>query len=287
MRRIINCLIVIFIFITSFFSSNISEAVEIDYIKKIKDRGSLIVGMPPFNNPPYYYKDSPPEIEDSKSMRGNDVELIRKFAKNLGVNVFFDQSSSSFNETVNRAGAGDFDIAIGKLSTNYSRMSNAHPHIYMNFRQSLLANRSFLSKFANVPEQNLGSEILQSNIKVGFISNSSYETSAKELMPYAIKKGFSNWDECKEALINGTIDAIYRDATEIKKIVYQDPNLSIKFVPVLFDDVKDKISIYLSTEANTGLSDVLEYYLDEEEIKTDTQILNEFSNYYKPILSKK
>ena len=85
-------------------------------------------------------------------------------------------------------------------------------------------------------------------------------------MPYAIKKGFSNWDECKEALINGTIDAIYRDATEIKKIVYQDPNLSIKFVPVLFDDVKDKISIYLSTEANTGLSDVLEYYLDEEEI---------------------
>ena len=287
MRRKINCVIVIFIFITSFFSSSISEAVEIDYIKKIKDRGSLIVGMPPFNNPPYYYKDSPPEIEDSKSMRGNDVELIRKFAKNLGVNVFFDQSSSSFNETVNRAGAGDFDIAIGKLSTNYSRMSNAHPHIYMNFRQSLLANRSFLSKFSNVPEQNLGSEILQSNIKVGFISNSSYETSAKELMPYAIKKGFSNWDECKEALINGTIDAIYRDATEIKKIVYQDPNLSIKFVPVLFDDVKDKISIYLSTEANTGLSDVLEYYLGEEEIKTDTQILNEFSNYYKPNLSKK
>ena len=219
--------------------------------------------------------------------KAKPLEINDEFAKNLGVNVFFDQSSSSFNETVNRAGAGDFDIAIGKLSTNYSRMSNAHPHIYMNFRQSLLANRSFLSKFSNVPEQNLGSEILQSNIKVGFISNSSYETSAKELMPYAIKKGFSTWDECKEALINGTIDAIYRDATEIKKIVYQDPNLSIKFVPVLFDDVKDKISIYLSTDANTGLSDVLEYYLGEEEIKTDTQILNEFSNYYKPILSKK
>ena len=77
------------------------------------------------------------------------------------------------------------------------------------------------------------------------------------------------------------------DAPEIQTIVDQDPNLSNKFVPVLFDDVKDKISIYLSTEANTGLSDVLEYYLGEEEIKTDTQILNEFSNYYKPTLSKK
>ena len=56
-------------------------------------------------------------------MKGNDVELMRKFAKNLGVNVVFDQSSKSFNDTVTRAGAGDFDMAIGKLSTNYGRMS--------------------------------------------------------------------------------------------------------------------------------------------------------------------
>ena len=69
------------------------KAIEIEYIKKIKDRGSLLVGMPPFNNPPYYYKDSPPEVLDSDSMKGNDVELIRKFAKNLGVEVVFDQSS--------------------------------------------------------------------------------------------------------------------------------------------------------------------------------------------------
>ena len=82
-------------------------------------------------------------------------------------------------------------------------------------------------------------------------------------MPKANKKGFSSWDECKKALINGEVDAIYRDATEIKKIVYHDPNLSIKFVPVLFDDVKDTISIYLSTEANIAMSDVLQFYLPQ------------------------
>ena len=281
MRKILSYLILIGLLFSLEYPIEV-KAVEIDYIKKIKDRGSLIVGMPPFNNPPYYYKDSPPDISDSDSMKGNDIELMRKFAKNLGVNVVFDQSSKSFNDTVIRAGAGDFDMAIGKLSTNYGRMSNAHPHIYMNFRQSLLANRSFISNFANVPEKNLGSKILQSNFKVGFIANSSYETAANQLMPKAKKKGFSSWDECKKALINGEVDAIYRDATEIKKIVYQDPNLSIKFVPVLFDDVKDTISIYLSTEANIGMSDVLQFYLGEEEIKSDTQVLNEFADYYKP-----
>ena len=101
-------------------------------------------------------------------------------------------------------------------------------------------------------------------------------------MPNAVKKSFNSWDECKNALIKGEVDAIYRDATEIKKIVYQDPNLSIKFVPVLFDDVKDTISIYLSTEANIAMADVLNFYLGEEEIKSDTQVLNEFADYYKP-----
>tara|TARA_E500000331_G_scaffold158164_1_gene153384 strand:- start:2386 stop:3237 length:852 start_codon:yes stop_codon:yes gene_type:complete len=281
MKKIISYFtLVSFLFLI--FPSLEVKAVEIEYIKKIKDRGSLMVGMPPINNPPYYYKDSPPEVLDSDSMKGNDVELIRKFAKNLGVKVVFDQSSKSFNDTVIRAGKGDFDMAIGKLSTNYGRMSNAHPHIYMNFRQSLLVNRSFLSNFSNVPEKKLGSEILQSNFKVGFIANSSYETAANQLMPKADKKGFSSWNECKDALIKGEVDAIYRDATEIKKIVYQDPNLSIKYVPVLFDDVKDTISIYLSTEANVAMADVLQFYLGEEEIKSDTQVLNEFADYYKP-----
>ena len=92
MRKILSYLILIGLLFSLEYPIEV-KAVEIDYIKKIKDRGSLIVGMPPFNNPPYYYKDSPPDISDSDSMKGNDIELMRKFAKNLGVNVVFDQSS--------------------------------------------------------------------------------------------------------------------------------------------------------------------------------------------------
>ena len=286
MKKIVNVISILALICFALIPFSKVFAAEIDYINKIKERGYLIVGMPPKNNPPYYFKDSPPSVEDSDSMKGNDVDLMRKFADNLGVNVIFDQSSASFNDTVRRAGKGDFDIAIGKLSTNYPRMSNAHPHVYMNFRQALLINRSFLSDFANLPSENLGKSLLDSNMKVGFISNSSYETSAYALMKNAEKKGYSSWEECKKALIKGDVDALYRDTTEIKKIVYQNPNLSIKYVPVLFDDVKDLISIYLSTEANIAMADMVNYYLSEEEIKTDTQVLDEFSDFYKPLISK-
>ncbi len=242
----------------------------------------MTVGMPPYNNKPYYYKDSPPSVSDSEAMKGSDVDLIRNFANNLGVDVIFDQTSESFNDTVDRAGNGDFDLAIGKLSTNYPRMSKAHPHVYMKFRQALLANRQFLSKFSKTSDKDLGQEIIQSDFKVGFIANSSYERSANNIMKKATKKGYKSWDECIKALSTGQVDAIYRDATEIKKIVYKNPNLSIKYVPVLFEDLEDTISIYLSTDANTAMSEVLNFYLNGENIKTDSQILDEFSDYYKP-----
>ena len=278
------------IFITIIFacitlSTPIKAIAEIDFIKSIKDRGSLIVGLPPYNTPPFYYKDSDPEIQDSDAFMGNDIELMRDLAKNLGVNVVFDQSSKSFNDTVFRAGKGDFDIAIGKLSTNYLRMSNAHPHEYMNFRQALLANRKYLSNFSKISDNELGKAILESEIKVGFIGNSSYETAANSLMKNAKKVSYSSWNECIEGLKSGEVDAIYRDATEIKKIVYMDPNLSIKYVPILFNDVKDTISIYLSTAANTAMDELLTYYLKGEKIKKDKEIIEEYTDFYKPIIS--
>ena len=54
------------------------------------------------------------------------------------------------------------------------------------------------------------------------------------------------------------VDAIYRDATEIKPIVYEDPNLSLKFVPILFDQIIDHKSIYLSEDGYVGFKDFID-----------------------------
>ena len=254
-------------------------AAEIPYIQKILDRGTLKVGLPPYSTPPFYYNDP-----KTGQLDGYDVQIARDFAAELGVEAVFDRDSSSFNDLVRRAGAGDFDIAIGKLGTTYKRMSNAHPHEYMNFRHAILSNRKSVASIqGNIPDEEFASALFESEIRIGFIANSAYDTFAQKYFPNAKRIGYKNWSECKKALFDGKVDGIYRDATEIKKIVYQTPSLSLDFVPILFEDVIDQKSIYTSTNAEVEIGSVLNYFLSREvKFQSDSQIMESFYDYYRP-----
>ena len=266
------------VFVLQFAAQSV-DAAEIPYIQKILDRGTLKVGLPPYTTPPFYYNDP-----KSGQLKGYDVQIARDFASELGVKAVFDRDSASFNDLVRRAGAGDFDIAIGKLGTTYKRMSDAHPHEYMNFRHAILSNRKSVASIqGNIPDSEFASVLLDSEIRLGFIANSAYDTFAQRYFPNAKRIGFKNWAECKQALFDGKVDGIYRDATEIKKIVYQTPSLSLDYVPILFEDVIDQKSIYTSTDADVQIGSVLDYFLSREvKVQSDFQIMESFADYYRP-----
>ena len=277
-KRIFAFLICTLVLLIPFVYSDSVNAAEIKYIDQIIKRGYLKVGLPPYTTPPFYFNES------SGELAGYDVEIIRNFANFLDVDVEFDRESTSFNDLVRRSGANDFDMAIGKLGTTYARMSDAHPHEYMNFRHSILAKRKSIANLqGNIPDSDFASVLLSSDIKLGFIGRSAYDTYANALFPNAEKIGYENWDKCKEALFAGEVDGIYRDATEVKKIVYQEPTLSLDYVPVLFEDIVDQKSIYLSTEADKDMASILDYYLAKEiTIKDDSEIIAEFPDFYRP-----
>ena len=266
------------------------EAAENSFINDIQQRGSLKVGLPPYNTPPAYYIDP-----KTNGLSGYDVELARQLAGKLGVDVEFDRTSESFNSLVKRVGAGDFDLAIGKLGLTYKRLYDAFPIQYLSFRHALLANRKFISSLKVDPDDpEFGSALKSSQIRIGSISNSTWETEASVNFPNCEFVGFSNWDEAKKALFDvdpktntSTIDAIYRDATEIKPIVYKNPDLSLDFVPVLFDDIIDRKSIYLSEAGHIAFSDFLITFIRREwgEVKTDQRILDDFQSYYQPSIN--
>ena len=258
-------------------SVNPSYAVEIEYYQKILDRGYLNVGIPPYDTPPYYYYDN-----ETKQMEGIDIDIVRQFANNIGVEAVFDKDSETYNGLLKRTGAGEFDLTIGKLSTFYKRMEDAHPHEYMTFRHALLANRRVISKIqGQIPNEKLTPVLTSSKIKIGFIEDSSYGEFANQLFPNATKLGLKDWESCKKALINKKVDAIYRDATEVKKIVYEEPNLSLEFVPILFDDKLDHISMYVSSKVNPDLSPMLDFYITKElGIKSDKQIMEEYECFF-------
>ena len=254
-----------------------SYAVEIEYYQNILDRGYLKVGIPPYNTPPYYYYDN-----KTNRMEGIDIDIVRQFAKNIGVELLIDKDSKTYNGLLKRTGNGDFDLTIGKLSTFYKRMEDAHPHQYMTFRHALLANRKVISKLQKeLPNDKFAPILTESDIKIGFIEDSSYGAFANELFPNGVKIGLKDWESCKSALLNNELDAIYRDATEVKKIVYEQPNLSLDFVPILFDDKIDHISMFVSSKVNPDLGPMLDFYISEElGVKTDKQIMEEYECFF-------
>ena len=286
LRFLFRCLLAAFL-AASFLPTLPVYAAENSFINTIQERGYLKVGLPPYNTPPAYYLE--PGSED---LQGFDVELARGLASKLGVDIRFDRTSTNLNQLVQRVGAEDFDLAIGKLGLTYKRLYNAFPIQYMSFRHALLADRRFVASLGIDPDDSTFGEVLrQSNIRIGSIENSIWETESRENFPNAEFVGFKNWGAAKEALINNDsvpddqrIDAIYRDVTEVKPIVYDKPDLSLKYVPILFDSIIDRKSIYFSEKGKIGLSDFVDNYLKEEwgGIKTDQNILDEFQSFYLP-----
>lgn len=275
-------LIVAFACASLLFLSPLDANAANDFVRAIQERGYLKVGLPPYNTPPAYYLE-----ENSDELQGYDVDFARTLASKLGVDIQFDRSSTSFNNLVERVGNGDFDIAIGKLGLTYNRLFDAFPIQYLSFRHAFLANRGFVASLGVDPDDPRFGEILKnSTIRIGSIKNSTWETEAKANFPNATFVGFKNWPAAKKALFekDSVIDAIYRDSTEIKPIVYAQPDLSLEYVPILFDELIDRKSIYLSQEGRLGLEDSIDMTLRREwgGIKTDINILDEFQSFYLP-----
>lgn len=275
-------LIVAFACASLLFLSPLDANAANDFVRAIQERGYLKVGLPPYNTPPAYYLE-----ENSDELQGYDVDFVRALASKLGVDIQFDRSSTSFNNLVERVGNGDFDIAIGKLGLTYNRLFDAFPIQYLSFRHAFLANRGFVASLGVDPDAPRFGEILKnSTIRIGSIKNSTWETEAKANFPNATFVGFKNWPAAKKALFekDSVIDAIYRDSTEIKPIVYAQPDLSLEYVPILFDELIDRKSIYLSQEGRLGLEDSIDMTLRREwgGIKTDINILDEFQSFYLP-----
>ena len=275
-------LIVAFACTSLLFLSPLDANAANDFVRAIQERGYLKVGLPPYNTPPAYYLE-----ENSDELQGYDVDFARTLASKLGVDIQFDRSSTSFNNLVERVGNGDFDIAIGKLGLTYNRLFDAFPIQYLSFRHAFLANRGFVASLGVDPDDPRFGEILKnSTIRIGSIKNSTWETEAKANFPNAKFVGFTNWPAAKKALFekDSVIYAIYRDSTEIKPIVYAQPDLSLEYVPILFDELIDRKSIYLSQEGRLGLEDSIDMTLRREwgGIKTDINILDEFQSFYLP-----
>lgn len=84
-------------------------------MKRILERGYLIVALLERDNPPFFVTDEP------QGLYGLDIKIARAIAAYLGVEVQFDRSAQTFDETIDAVYHLRADIAITKLSQTLNR----------------------------------------------------------------------------------------------------------------------------------------------------------------------
>ncbi|WFP62526.1 transporter substrate-binding domain-containing protein [Mesorhizobium sp. WSM4904] len=222
----------------------------------------LRIAMPAFASDPFF-------PADGAGDKGIDMELARGIAAELGVEPVFDRSAVTFDGMVKQLMSGQADIAIGKLSRTLQRgRSILYSRPYAMLHQGLLANRLNLARITQgkPPEQ----IIRDFSGDLGVIEGSSFATYAATTFPHAQIRRFAGWNTVVDAIRSGTIDMAYRDDFEIKKLMVDDPSMTVVARSITLTDKVDTIAVGVRPD-NPHLAAFVDLYLD---LARGQQVLN-------------
>ena len=240
-------------------------------IQRILDRGTLVVALLNHDNPPFF-------IGEAKALGGLDIKIAQGLADALEVDLEFNRSAETFNQVVEKVYQLEADIAISKLSRTLNRAKQVHfSHPYVTMRQGLLVNRLQLA------QQTEGNQIIEAirnfNGNVGVIEGSSYGSFIKQKFPAATIQEYPTWDDIVAAVVNGDIQAAYRDELEIKKVILKNPDAALRLQTIALTDTQDKIAMALPWDSH-NLQAFVNQYLDTFKLDyTADDVLGEYADY--------
>lgn len=252
-------------------SGHCASAIQPPDIKRILDRGKLIVAMYSEDTPPFYMADK------NGNLTGFDVHLIRGFAGQLGVTVEFRRNNKTFEDIIGAVTRRDVDVAISKLSMTFPRAARLlFSDPYMKVWQSLLINRLGLARLQKGNRLSV-TEILQ-NLRspIGVIGESSYVTYASEQFRTAPLKTYPTWEKTIAALDSGEILAAYWDEIATKTVINDKPERALNFLTVILKDAIDPKGIAVPWDSR-HLASLINNYLSSLNLEmTANKLLNDY-----------
>jgi len=223
-------------------------------LNEILQRNVLRVAMYGRDTPPFYY------FNEENELTGIDVEIIKGFARKLGVEIQFIRTANTLNEVVDMVAAGEADIAICKLSLTFPRAKKVlFTKPYIKLRKGLLVNRLLLQKQLN--KRSKKEAIQQLKGTLGVIGNSSYVAYAKQRFKYMEIKEYPTWKAVVDAVLSKKIIAGFRDEAEIKKVILDNKDHAMTLLTVVLEDDFDPKGIALPSDAYY-LKALLDFYID-------------------------
>lgn len=195
----------------------------------------LRVAMPRFLSRPFFEKAGDADA-------GIDVELSRAIAKALDLELSFDRSAATFDDAVGLIARGEADLAICKLSRTVRRgrlILYSRPYAALN--HGLITNRV---RFARLAGGQLADNVVRGfRGDLGVIAHSSFAEFAGTSFPDANIREFDDWVSMIDAVRREEIDMAYRDDFEIKKLMVDDPSLTVVARSITLTDRTDTLAI--------------------------------------------
>lgn len=219
----------------------------------VLERDVVRIAVPGFSSPPFF------EGTDG-NFRGLDADLSREIASGLEVAPVFDRTPASFDEAVERVAQGHADLAICKLSRTLHRgriIRYSRP--YTRLHHGLLTNRV---RFARLAGRRETREVIRSfDGTLGVIRDSAFGEFARTNFPNAELRRFESWSDVIAAIRDEEIDAAYRDDFEIKRLLLEDPSLTVVAGSITLTDQTDTLAIGVRPDAG-HLLDFVNLYFD-------------------------
>ena len=235
-------------------------------IQRITQRGELIVAVPAFDAPPFFY-------QRNGALQGVDIELARGLAEVLNVKLRFDRRAPTFNAVIDQVAKGEVDMAICKLSRTLARATRIRfSDPYLTFKHALAINRLRFAELAR--GQELATVIRHFTGTIGVIEQSSFADFAARNFPTATLVKFHDWDAVVAALRKGEVIAAYRDEFEINRLLKMDPRLALTLRTVTFTDTEDSLGIAVAPDSHQLLALTNLYLAQRQEKLTADSVLS-------------
>jgi ABC-type amino acid transport substrate-binding protein len=205
-------------------------------IRRIKERGKIIIAMMDEDNPPFFMRDAKGDFV------GLDVDLANDIAGKLGVEAEFSRNAGTFDGVVDMVFSGEADVGISYLSKTLERAKKVvFTDAYITLYQTLVVNR------LQAAQRKWGSDPLEflndKEVKIGTLKESSYITFARELFPQAGVVTYDSIDNAFEDARQGKIAAAFFDNIFAKSWHNAHPDAALYVQTIICRQKEDPIAI--------------------------------------------
>ncbi|REG83718.1 transporter substrate-binding domain-containing protein [Marinomonas pollencensis] len=245
-----------FILITS--ALTFSAFAQADRLEEIQKQGYITVGTTGDYTPFSHY--------DGSKFTGYDIDVAKYFAKEMGVEVKFVQTT--WKNLVPDLQNNKYDIAMGGITRRTSRQMAADiSQGYMTFGKCFLVASGKRDAFDTLAEVN------RPEVRVGVNIGGTNEKFAEQYLPNATLVRFENNLDVPKAVASGKVDVMITETPEA--LYYQVTNNKLEASRADNPFTKSQFG-YLIPAGEQRLLNTVNFMMDEMQLKgIDEQIMKE------------